>query len=84
MNPILEMLSKTGPMAQAFQNFGSIASALKSGNPLGAMTGDPRMKQVQDYIQSHGGNPEQVFYALAREKGVDPNQILEQVRSMMK
>ena len=84
MNPILEMLAKVSPIGQALQDFTGITSALKSGNPLGAMTGDPRMKQVQDYIQSHGGNPEQVFYALAREKGVDPNQILEQVRSMMK
>ena len=42
------------------------------------------MQQVMDYINQHGGNPEQVFYQLAKERGVDPEQILNQVRGMMK
>ena len=83
MNPILEMLGKVSPIGQAIQQASGIANAMS--NPLGMLTnGDPRMKQVMDYINGHGGNPEQVFYALAREKGVDPNQILEQVKGMMK
>jgi hypothetical protein len=41
------------------------------------------MQQVIDYVNQNGGNPEQVFYALAKAKGVDPNDILSQVKSFI-
>ena len=45
---------------------------------------DPRMQQVMQYVQQNGGDPRSAFYALAKQKGVDPNAIIQQVRSMMK
>ena len=45
------------------------------------MQNDPRMSQVLDYIKQNGGNPEQVFYAMAKERGFDPQRVLDQVRS---
>lgn len=47
------------------------------------LNSDPRMEQVFNFINQNGGNPEQVFYMLAKQKGADPNQVLSQVRSMM-
>ena len=38
---------------------------------------NPQMKQVMDYVQQSGGDPQTAFYKLAKEKGVDPNQILK-------
>ena len=45
---------------------------------------DPRMQEVMKVIQQNGGNAKAVFYSLAKQKGVDPNDILQQVQGMMK
>lgn len=45
---------------------------------------DPRMQEVMNVIQQNGGNAKAVFYSLAKQKGVDPNDILQQVQGMMK
>ena len=36
---------------------------------------NPQLKQALDYVQQHGGNPEKAFEDLAKEKGLDPEQI---------
>lgn len=41
---------------------------------------NPAMKQAIDYINQNGGDPEQAFYRLADEKGVDPQEILNSLR----
>lgn len=58
---------------------------MQSGNPMGALVGqnNPQMKQVMDYVQSCGGDPKQAFYSLAKQKGIDPETFLNQVRGMM-
>lgn len=51
-----------------------------AGNPMATFQQmamrNPNVKQVMDYVNSNGGNPEQAFYKLAKEKGIDPNEIL--------
>ena len=44
------------------------------------MQNNPRMKQVMDYINENGGDAQAAFYKMAKEKGVDPNEILSQLR----
>ena len=44
---------------------------------------NPQMKQVMDYIQSCGGDAKQAFFNLAKQKGVDPNAIIGQAKSML-
>lgn len=39
---------------------------------------NPQVKQAMDIINSSGGDAEKAFYDLAKEKGVDPNVILQQ------
>ena len=39
------------------------------------MQNNPQIKQAVDYVQAHGGNPKDAFYALAQERGIDPNTI---------
>lgn len=39
---------------------------------------NPQFSQVMQLCQN--GNPKDVFYALCKEKGVDPNTILNQLR----
>ena len=41
---------------------------------------NPQMKQVLNMIQTSGKSPKDLFYQLAQQKGVDPNQILNMLR----
>ena len=77
-NLIANLLSTVSPMSQAMQKVGGVAQAMQSGNPMGALVGqnNPQMKQVMDY-------PKQAFYSLAKQKGIDPETFLNQVRGMM-
>ena len=55
-----------------------------SGNPQEMLrmmaAGNPRMQEVLRIVQEHGGDPMQAFRAAARERGVDPEEILNMLR----
>ena len=38
---------------------------------------NPQMQQVMQIVQKYGGDANKAFYALAEEKGIDPQQILD-------
>ena len=40
------------------------------------LTSNPNMKNVMALISKSGGDPKAAFYALAKEKGIDPNKFL--------
>ena len=83
-NMITNLLMKASPMGQVIQQAAGMAQGLQPENLMTALlNSDPRMEQVFNFINQNGGNPEQVFYMLARQKGADPNQVLSQVRSIM-
>jgi len=81
LNPLIQIAKSNPMMSQIKQMMGMINSA---GNPQAMMnqmlTSNPQFKQVMDLINQSGGDPRKAFYALAEQKGVDPNDIL----SMMK
>lgn len=41
---------------------------------------NPQIKQTIDYINKNGGNAQQLFYSLAKQNGIDPNEILEMLK----
>jgi hypothetical protein len=55
-----------------------------AGNPqmmMQQMMGqNPQIKQAMDYIQQNGGDPKEAFYKLAKEKGINPDDILNQLK----
>jgi len=55
------------------------AVQLAKGNPLALMQG-PQYQQAMNLIQQSGGDAKAAFYALARQKGVDPDQLLSMLR----
>lgn len=55
------------------------AVQLAKGNPMALMQG-PQYQQAMSLIQKAGGDPRAAFYALARQKGVDPDQILSMLK----
>ena len=44
------------------------------------MNNNPMMKQAMDYINANGGDAKSAFYKLAQERGVDPEEVLSQLR----
>ena len=54
------------------------------GNPQAMMQGlmqnNPQMGAVMELVNQHGGDARAAFYDLARQKGVDPNQILNMLK----
>ena len=41
---------------------------------------NPQLSNVMNLIQNHNGNAKEAFYALAKEKGVDPNEIINALK----
>lgn len=41
---------------------------------------NPRLKEVMNYVNQNGGDAKAAFYALAKQKGVDPEQVLSMLR----
>jgi hypothetical protein len=86
MNLLLNLLNKANP---AMGTIAQVAGAIKAArDPMAAVSqmaqSDPRMKQVADVINHNGGNVQQAVYALARQKGIDVNEVLKQAQTMLK
>lgn len=41
---------------------------------------NPQLKQAIDFIKENGNDPQTAFFNLARQKGIDPQTILSQLR----
>jgi hypothetical protein len=44
------------------------------------MSQNPQMQSVMDYVQQNGGDAKSAFYKLAKEKGVNPDDIINQLK----
>ena len=68
---------KPGNIGQIKQMMQMVRSA---GNPQAMVQNmaqnNPQMKQAIDFIKQNGNDPKKAFYALAQQKGVDPDEIL--------
>ena len=42
-----------------------------------------QLQQVIDYVKKNGGDAKSLFYAMAEQKGKNPDQILQQAQNMM-
>lgn len=78
-NPILSMLGGNAPQQNGVQmtpQMQQLVSLYKNGgNPMQLIQQNPQLASIAQMARS-GGNMQQVFYAMCRQKGVDPNSIL--------
>ena len=87
MNPILAKMGQTQKVSP-LQNLKQIKQMWKMfssmGNPNEALTqamqNNPKVQEVNDLINQAGGDPKKAFYDLCKEKGVDPEDILDIMR----
>ena len=82
MPGILQQLAKSSPM---MGNIKQMMNMVRTAQDPSAMLNqlimnNPNMKQVMDMVQQAGGDPQKAFYALAQQKGVDPQQILDMLK----
>ena len=58
-----------------------ISMVKSAGNPQlmlnQLMQNNPQMQQVMQIVQKYGGDANKAFYALAEEKGINPQEILD-------
>ena len=76
MNPMMmSMLSnRLGPVKQMMQ---AVKAAQNPALALQQMAGNnPQLQQALQLVQQSGGDPKAAFEKLARESGIDPQQIL--------
>mgnify|MGYP006988844137 CR=1 FL=1 len=61
-----------------------ISTVRSAGNPQAMMNqlaqNNPRIKQVIDLVNQAGGNPKEAFYTMAKQKGVNPDEILDMLK----
>lgn len=84
-NPILQTLFNSR-LTQAIGPVRQIMQAVQTaGNPalaLQQMAGNnPQIQQALQLVQQSGGNAQAAFEKLAREKGMDPQQILSMLNN---
>ena len=82
MNSLYQQLTQNQPQNNNLQQ---MANAVKnSRNPKAMleqmMQSNPQIQQALNYINQNGGNAKDAFYALARQKGVDPESVLKMFR----
>ena len=50
------------------------------GNPQAMLQQMPQYRQVMDYVERNGGDAQRAFYQKAQELGVNPEDVLSQLR----
>lgn len=48
------------------------------------MQSNPQYSQIMNYINQNGGSPEKAFYKMAKEKGIDADSFLNELKSNLK
>ncbi len=79
------MYKELSGMAQQGNNAKRLFDMIKMSKDPNAMLTqlfeqNPQMKYVFDVIQKNGGDPQSAFYAVAKEKGINPEEILSLLR----
>ena len=45
------------------------------------MAQNPQMKQAMDFVNANGGDPKTVFYKMAEEQGINPEDFIRELMS---
>lgn len=79
MNSLYQQLNR--PNQSVKQMMDMVRSAKNPGAVMQMLVNNnPQMAQVMQVVQQNGGDPKTAFYNLAKQRGVDPEQILSMLR----
>lgn len=95
-NPIFNFFNPPQTQSQPIQNtqqsnmmtlMAQMMQIRNSPNPDVAMqnliNSSPQLQGIMQYINQNGGDAKSAFYNMAAQQGVDPNPIINQVRSLL-
>lgn len=76
---------KSSPVNNNLNQIKQMMNMVRSaGNPMAMLQNmaqtNPQLKQVMDVVNTSGGDPKAAFYKIAKEKGVNPEQVLSMLR----
>ena len=79
---ILQQLMSSSPQMGAIKQMMNMVRSAK--DPQAALNmmamNNPQLKQVMDIVQQYGGDSMTAFKALAKENGMDPDEILSMLK----
>lgn len=87
-NPILQMLNKQAGNSSQMGNLNSIKQMINkiksAGNPNAMLANlaksNPNVQYVMNLVNQSNGDAKTAFYNLAKEKGIDPNEIINMLK----
>ena len=79
-NPILQNLntSQQIPMLNSIRNLSKTLRNFENPQQM-LQSMFPQYNQVMKMVEDHGGDAKAAFYEVAKQKGVDPDQILQAI-----
>ena len=79
MNPIMQQLNRNAlnPQVNRFRNIMQMAKGNPDAVLESMMQNNPGYRQVMELVKQNGNDPQKAFYALARQKGLDPDQLVK-------
>ena len=82
MPGILQQLVKASPMMGQIKQMMSMINGSQDPSAMlnQMMMNNPNMKQVMDIVKANGGDAQKAFYAMAEQKGVNPQEILDMLK----
>lgn len=82
MNSLYQQLNKTSLPNNSIKQMMNLLK--NSNNPQALLqmmiNQNPQLQQVMNLINQNGGDAKQTFYALAKQKGVNPDDILNMLK----
>ena len=82
MPGILQQLAKSSPMMGRIKQMMGMMQGVQDPSSMlaGMARNNPQMQQVMNWVRDNGGDAKKAFYALAEQKGVDPQEILDMLK----
>ena len=82
MPGILQQLARSNPMLQSAKKMIGMINASKDPQAMinYLTANNPDLKRVMEMINASGGDPMKAFEEAARQKGMDPQEILNMLR----
>lgn len=81
INPILSRIDQNGSTNGIMGMLNAVRNS-KNPNEMIAQLAmrNPQMQSVMQEVQRNGGDARKAFYAMAQQKGIDPNSILNMLK----
>ena len=85
MNPPLNSMATNATLLNNVQQIKSMMNLVRGAqNPTAMLQSmiyqNPQLREVVEFVNQNGGDARSAFYAMAKQKGVDPEQILSILR----